>query len=114
MLKGNQKKASEGIDEILESIKKTLRDHYGQKLTNIVLYGSYAKGNQAKESDIDIAVVMEGDFDKYDEVEQLVDLTNDISLDNDIMISILPLTMEEYFYGKYPIFENIRREGITI
>ena len=102
------------IDDILREIKEELSHHYGKNLLKTLLYGSYARGTQGPESDIDIAVVLEGEIDKYQEVENLVELTDDISLENDVMISLLPLTIDEYEKGRYSIFFNIRNEGILI
>lgn len=102
------------INNILGSIKRDLSMHYGKRLISVILYGSYAKGTQRPESDIDIAVVLKGGFDKYEEVEDMVDLTSDVSLENDILISILPITSKEYQIGNYQIFKNIRREGMAL
>jgi predicted nucleotidyltransferase len=107
-------KSREELDRILKSIKDTLKDHYNERLENVVLYGSYARNSEGNESDIDIAVILEGEFDKYEEVEKMVDLTNDISLHHDIMISLLPLTSNDYIHGKYSIYKNIRKEGILV
>ena len=104
----------DNINKILEAIKRELSKHYGDHLLKTIMYGSYARGTNGPGSDIDIAVILDGDIDKYEEVEEMVDITNDISLENDIMISLLPLTNDEYENGRYSIFFNIRKEGITI
>ena len=107
-------KSRKELDQILKSIKDILSENYRDKLDNILLFGSYARNSQRNESDIDIAVVLDGEFDKYEEVEKMVDLTNDISLKYDVMISILPMTNKEYLNGNYSIFKNIRQEEIVI
>ena len=48
----------------------------------IVLYGSYAKGNAHKDSDIDVAVIFDGfTGDRFKTSIRLWDLSEDISLD---------------------------------
>ncbi|WPX07782.1 nucleotidyltransferase domain-containing protein [Anaerocellum danielii] len=41
--------------DIINEVVEELKGLYGDKLKKIVLYGSYAKGTQNEESDIDIA-----------------------------------------------------------
>ncbi len=61
------------VNRLLES----LRSHYGERLTSVVLYGSVARGSYRKDSDIDFLVIAkdlpEGSLkrfsDYYDAVE---------------------------------------------
>lgn len=48
------KKPIEQISEILKDIKENLRKKYG--VENIGLFGSYVRGEQGKNSDVDILV----------------------------------------------------------
>ncbi len=45
-----------GIDRLIEKMKQ----HFGDRLISIVLYGSYARGQITPESDVDILIVAEG------------------------------------------------------
>lgn len=49
----------EQILEFLRQHKKEMHDRFG--VTKIGLFGSYARGDAREDSDIDIAVEMEGD-----------------------------------------------------
>lgn len=60
------------INEYVEEIKK----HY--KIDYIILFGSYAKGNEGVDSDIDIAIVSEDFDDLFDVMADLMGLTWDI------------------------------------
>ena len=46
--------------EMFDRLVKGLRDIYGDKLVSILLYGSFARKTNTKESDIDIAVLLNG------------------------------------------------------
>jgi predicted nucleotidyltransferase len=102
------------LTDVLETVKASLASLYGNRMLVIILYGSYARGDQHIGSDIDLAIVLQGPIDKYLEVERIVDATYEISLENDIMISILPVTESEYKSSSYQIFNNIRREGVVV
>ena len=45
----------ENINPILEEFKTALKKLYGNKLKNIILYGSWARGKAKEHSDIDLA-----------------------------------------------------------
>lgn len=109
--KGDQ---SPYLRKIIDEIKLNLKRIYGDDLSKVVLYGSQARGEANSASDIDIAVILDKDFNKYEEIDIIVDYIYDISLRYDELISVLPLSVDEYDHGIYPIFENIRSEGVVV
>lgn len=60
----------EDIRSLFRSYARLVREHFGDRVNNIWLYGSAARGDWTEESDIDVLVV----FDREDEgdVEWLV------------------------------------------
>ena len=46
---------------ILRKISEAYRMTYGEKLIKIILYGSYARGDYEKNSDIDIVAIVDGE-----------------------------------------------------
>ena len=60
------------INKFIEEIKK----HYN--ITAIILFGSYAKGTENENSDIDIAVISDDFEDIYDCMANLMGMTCDI------------------------------------
>ncbi|MFA7418478.1 MAG: nucleotidyltransferase family protein [Melioribacteraceae bacterium] len=52
----------ENIIEFLRSKKEYLQEKFG--VTSISLFGSYARGEETEESDIDIFVEMPADYDR--------------------------------------------------
>lgn len=52
------------IEPILKEFKQKIAGLYGQRFKKIVLYSSYARGQaDDKNSDIDLAVVLDSDYD---------------------------------------------------
>ena len=74
------------VKDILENNLGTLIDSYGIKL--IYIFGSYAKGTNGKDSDLDIAVLLEDNYNPLDKLALIGEYT-DIFKRNDIDLAIL-------------------------
>lgn len=48
---------------VLQEVENASKQLYGDKLNKIILYGSYARGDNTEESDIDIMIILDGDID---------------------------------------------------
>ena len=99
----------------LNRMSKQIAAVYGEKLERIVLYGSYARGEQTQESDVDIAVFL---HDTSDEKlhDQMTDLVVDYELDLGVTLSVVSLEMNSYNEWKesLPFYQNIDKEGIIL
>ncbi|PIY82867.1 MAG: nucleotidyltransferase domain-containing protein [Candidatus Omnitrophica bacterium CG_4_10_14_0_2_um_filter_44_9] len=62
-------KAGLEVKEIIEAYKEALRT-LGINVERVILYGSYSKGNQREDSDIDLIIISE-DFQKMNLRERL-------------------------------------------
>ncbi|MEL7597459.1 MAG: nucleotidyltransferase domain-containing protein, partial [Clostridiaceae bacterium] len=99
------------LDEINKLFKdnlKSLLQEYDIKL--IYIFGSYAKGNNNANSDLDIAVLLNNDYDPMDKLSLIGDLTS-IFKRNDIDLVILNsansvLKHQVIKYGKLIFMEN--------
>ena len=81
----------------------------------VTLYGSYARGNQTEESDIDIAILLTSLKDKQKE-RKLVQFAAALDLKYDKVFSIIDIDCEQYkkWVGAMPFYKNIEREGVTL
>ncbi len=48
------------FEQILNRILETIRDHYGDRLVSVAVYGSVGRGTPRPDSDIDLLVISEG------------------------------------------------------
>jgi len=111
-MKGNR--MIKEIEHLLPQIRNILKKIYGDRLVDIILYGSFAKNNATKESDIDIAVVLKGRINKSIEIDKIYDMLYDLMLETGELISIYPLSTKEIINSTWPLYHYIRTEGIKI
>lgn len=103
------------IIDFLSELEDRLIKLFNSKLKKMILFGSYAKGTNDNESDIDIMVLIdEVDLKKYD--DEILDMTVDLSIKYEILPSIFLENFKNYHeYKKYrPLFRNINEEGIEL
>lgn len=105
------------IDNISRQMAQSYYLVYGSNIVAIYLYGSYARGNYNDESDIDITAIVRGDrLDLQDKLKQVWDISADIGLENDIIISptVIPFDDYEKYKQILPYYRNIWKEGKRI
>lgn len=88
---------------------------YGSYLDKIVLYGSYARGEETDESDVDIAVILK-DGNTEAMHEQMLDIVVDYEIEQGVTLSVVPIEYEKYVQWNkvLPFFVNIDKEGIVL
>lgn len=94
----NFKKISEIIEELNNSLKQTFPDFKG-----VYLYGSVARGDFTKDSDVDIINVFEKEL-SYEEELELAGIIGDIDYKYDIFIDYHDYTLENL--KRNPVFYN--------
>ncbi|GAB4024410.1 nucleotidyltransferase domain-containing protein [Spirosoma gilvum] len=103
------------IEPIVREFKTTLQTLYGDRLHNVVLYGSYARGDYDDESDIDLMVLLnDEEVNTYAEIRSLIDLETDLLLRYGLAISPLPVSYQKYIRSQAGVYQEARREGIIV
>lgn len=102
---------TEKLTEILRKLRIGLADILGDRLEAIYLYGSQARGEAHSGSDIDVLVVIHGDFDYGDMLDKTIDLVADLSLAYDVVISRAFVSKERFDNEMSPFLMNVRREA---
>lgn len=102
---------------ILEEIARAYRAVYGTDIVKIILYGSYARGDYQKDSDIDIVAIVNGDREKLQQALKSVwDISSDLELEYDTIVSptVIPFAEYEKYKNDLPYYRNIESEGVEI
>lgn len=105
------------IQQLIQQYVSNIHDIYGSHLREIILYGSYARGDFRPNSDIDIMILLDlSDIDIKKYRHQLSDMTFDFNMDYDV--DIKPIAKSEEHYRKwvdnYPFYSNVNREGVRL
>jgi len=105
------------LNKITSQIVEAYRDIYGKSIKNIVMYGSFARGDFDDESDIDFAAIVEGERQELQKkLEEVWDKASDIGLEYDAVVSPVVIPYEEFleYKDKLPYYRNIDKEGIIV
>ena len=108
------------IRNILEEYVNGLFKIIGKELKQVILYGSYARGEQDKNgeiSDIDIMILVDLDEEQIKELEKkVIDYSYDLDLKYDILLSPIIENIVNYNNRtKYIAFyKNIQNEGVLL
>jgi len=103
---------SNRIQTLLAELKIRLKGIYKGHLRGLYLFGSYARGQEDRESDLDVLVVLD-DFKRYgEEVDHTSELTSQLSLEYGVSISKVFFREKDWLSGQTPFLENVREEVI--
>ena len=105
------------IEQIIALFNKKVNNLLGNRLKKIILYGSYARGDYNKNSDIDIMILTDLTFNEIEEYRDKVsDIAFDIELEKGIVIS--PVIKNIEFYNSkidvVPFYINVQKEGVIL
>lgn len=99
------------IHTLLQEVREGLEAIYGDRLKGVYLFGSYARGEEDQESDVDVLVVLD-DFDHYGaEVDRTSELSARLSLQNGVSLSKVFVRERNWLTGDTPFLQNVREEA---
>lgn len=105
------------LNVILKVITEAYKSVYGENIIKILLYGSYARGDYQKDSDIDIVAIVQGDRVKLQEqLKKIWDISSDLEVEYGTIVSpaVIPFEEFEKYKNDLPYYKNIQREGVEI
>lgn len=107
----------QSLREILKMYVKDVHKLYGNRLKTVILYGSYARGDFKKDSDIDILILVDlTEREIMDAGRKLSDVTFDY--DFDYGLTIMPIVKNIDHFNKwlraYPFYFNVKKEGVEL
>lgn len=99
---------------LLRELKDLLIGNFGEDINDVILFGSRATGDAHKNSDYDILIVLNVDYD-WDYEGKITSVVYDIELKYDIFIDwkvISKYELRNSIRGRQPLYTDAIREGI--
>ena len=98
--------------KLAREVRIRLTKELGQPV-QVIMFGSQARGNATKESDIDLLVILPVIDAKTTRLAS--DIAWEVGFDAGRIISVIPDTQEQMQrYAFLPFYQNIEREGIVV
>ncbi len=102
-------------ENALKEFVKSIKTKHGAKIDRIILFGSYARGDYRKESDIDMLVIWKGDeIDGWNSLEREA---VEVLFKYGSFISLKIISPNEYSAMKdmdLPFIRNVSAEGVVV
>jgi predicted nucleotidyltransferase len=105
---------NDSLKTILARLKRELKKHYGDRLKQLIMFGSQARGDAHPDSDIDVLVVLKGEVNAGEEIEKNSPIIASLSLEKDAVISCIFMDEYRFIHRSSPLLRNIRKEGIIL
>lgn len=88
---------------------------YGEQMKAVYLFGSFARGEgQLPDSDIDVMIVLNGEFDHREVEKRSIDFVASLCLEYDVVISWFFTSNAKYTQSRMPFMASVRKEAVTI
>ncbi len=107
------------INNVIDEFVKDINEILGNRVKRIILYGSYARGDYNKSSDIDIMILTDlTDKEIIEYRSKISDIAYDIEAANDFDIWLSPLVKNidkfNYWLEALPFYMNVQKEGVVL
>lgn len=103
------------LDEIIGRIVVFSKEIFGDKFQNVILYGSYARGDYDDESDIDIMIMVDMSREELSNYRMIFsEFFSDMNLENGVFLTS-KLQSKPYFnewQHAMPFYQNVMKEGV--
>ena len=117
-VRSNRLKESEipfqkGAREALEDFVKLVKKEFSENLSQVLIFGSHARGEATEESDLDLLVVLKKPFNYEETRRRLSELAYAVTFEKGrlLHLSVAFMTEKDFLTGNSPLLLNIRKEA---
>lgn len=96
-----------------EALIERLFAEYGDRVVQLVLFGSKARGDDTRDSDIDVLVVTTSE--DWPLKHDILTLGSRLSLDYDVLFNLYVISHERWAWMqkvRHPLYRNIMADGV--
>lgn len=104
----------QGVITAINRLKEQILQKYPDRFVEMILFGSQARNEAGRESDIDVLVVLKGEVNPVAEIKNNSAWISELCLETDELINCVYLSEEQFRTAKTPVLREIRKEGRMI
>lgn len=101
-------------EDVARAVGTDLRELYGDRLRQVVLFGSWARRDAHPESDIDVLIVLDRVDSAWEELRRMDAVLWRHSVANDTLVSATPVSEDDLADGRWPLLRRVRAEGLQV
>ncbi len=105
------------VRQVIFQFTRQLRQILGTKLSKVIVYGSYARGDYNSDSDVDIMILVKLSENEIKKIENdIYDFAFEIEMNTGIDISpiIKNESQYEYWIDTLPFYKNVQEDGVVV
>ncbi len=104
------------VPQALNSFTAGVVRREGERFRSAYLFGSHARGEERRDSDVDVAVILSDMPDSLIDTKlALADIAYDVLLETGVLIQAMPVSVDEWTHPEHHsnprLIANIQREG---
>lgn len=100
--------------ELAHQIAGTMRELFGSRLVDVVVFGSYARGTASDDSDLDLAVVLRDVKSSWVDGRLMDDLLWQTTLQSGITVSALVVDADDWGHPEVPVLKTAKESGRSV
>ncbi|NQT52839.1 nucleotidyltransferase domain-containing protein [bacterium] len=100
------------VSPVLNELRQGLAQLYGTRLKGLYVFGSYARDEASRDSDLDVLIVLDRVAAYRAEIKRTSLLVAELSLASGVSLSRVFTSESEWLNGETPFLLNVREEAV--